>query len=179
MARFVLIVGLLTQVGITVAQSPLTVATAINDSAKYDGKAASIAALLHIGEHGMFLPGEGCVKRFDTARNEFACAVLVRLPNCPPSRNCPNSLVAFLDTVHERVKASRRPAPIPVILTGRLEVAPKRLVPIPNPPDVPGVPTAAYVQMGFGHMGAFDVQMIVEDARLSSDEELKRLLSPK
>ena len=179
-ACLVFIMGLLIQVGTDVPESPLTVAGAIKDSAKYDGKRVAIAAPLFLSIHGIFAEGEGCNKRVNALKREFACAVLIALPECRrPDTTCTQGLISLSNVIRERVEASLRLAPIPVLLTGKLEVAPRRFVERPLAPDIPGVPKGDYIQMGFGHMNAFDVRLIVTDARLLSDEELARFRSSK
>ena len=56
--------------------------------------------------------------------------------------------------------------PIAVMLTGKLDVAPRKAFPIQPPPVVPGLPTEEIIEIGFGHMNAFPIQLHVLDGCL-------------
>ncbi len=53
-------------------------------------------------------------------------------------------------------------------LTGTLTPPRKVFVKDPLRPPIPGWPEGEYVEMGFGHMNAFPVQLTVTDGRILS-----------
>ena len=144
--------------------APLSVADAINNSAKYDGRAVSITGILFAGmEHGSFLEGSGCVERMSAMKRPFGCAIDLRWPICSAEGACSFSLV---DLLRELRPLAREASSVRVTLTGKLAAAPIIWKSFYPPEVIPGIPNGEYVTMGFGHMNAFPVRLTVTDARV-------------
>jgi hypothetical protein len=175
--RLTTMIALLMQVAANNPLGPLSVPETFNNSARYDGRTVRVSGTLVFGGHGLFLEGEGCVARFNAAKHPFACAVLLdQWPDCRQgASSCSQELTGLMDKIRERVGTPRPHASIPVLLTGRLEVAPQRCM--NNPPPLDRIRDC--VNVGFGALNAFDVRLRVTDGRISSPDELMRPPAPK
>jgi hypothetical protein len=170
--RCALIICLLMQSAANQPLVPLSVPDAVNNSAKYAGRTVRVSGTLILGVHGLFMRGEGCDTLLDAAKHPFACAVLVdQWPNCQQSgSSCSQELIGLLDKIRERTETPLPRASIPVLLTGKLEVAPERCANHQPPLDR----IRDCTKVGFGAMNAFDVRLRVTDGRISSEVELMR-----
>jgi hypothetical protein len=158
------------------AASPLSVADAINESANYADRSVTITGSLFITIEVTALKGVGCIERMSALRRPFACAVSLILPDCKTAAaNCGQGLLDVISEVRG-IRLSREDSVVRVVLTGRLAVAPtvfREFFPsVPGLP-IPG-PRGEYVQMGFGHMGAFPVRLTVTDGRVLPAEKAGR-----
>ncbi len=162
----ILIAGLLLQ-----ASGPpriLSVAEAINNSVKYGDSLISVQGRLSASEEFTALEGEGCDVRINALKRPYVCAVSLRFRYGSADKDCSPELRNVLSSLR-KIRYSREASRITVVLTGKLTLPPRVYVEYAPPPAVPGLPKGEYVQMGFGHMNGFPVELIVQDGRIISD----------
>lgn len=155
--------------------SPILVREAVDHAAKYADRTVTVAGELIASLEVFAIAGDGCEVRLNKANEPFACAVLLRYPQCPPGETCKDPFADLRDAIREmRWGRSDRVALIRV--TGKLTLAPKVFVEYVPLPVIPGLPKGEYVVRGLGHMGAFLAELQVTDAREISAEEHRQLI---
>jgi hypothetical protein len=166
------LLALLAQSDSKQAAPPLSVADAINESANYADRSVTITGSLFATSEVTALKGVGCIERVSAMRRPFACAVSLLLPNCKTATaNCSQGLLDVISEVRD-MRLSGEDSVVRIVLTGRLAVAPTVFREFF--PAIPGLPSGEYVQMGFGHMGAFPVRLTVTDGRVLPAEKAGR-----
>jgi len=167
---WLLLVPFFAQLQSSVSPSPITVAEAINDSARYDNKEVTITGFLSVSEEWTRLKGTGCVERVNAMNRPFVCAASLNLPDC--SRNEKGCSPGLLEVVSEirRLRFSSLDGSKPISLTGKLSAAPLVWVPYFPSADLPGLPSGQYRPMGFGHMNGSPVKLLVTDGRVLTND---------
>lgn len=126
----------------------------------------TIAGVLTVSMEFTAVSGSGCTERINASKKPYACAVSLILPDCAgPQTGCSQNLMELCDGMH-RLVPSREHTPIPITVTGILQLPPKLFVEYTPPPVILGLPKGYYVERGFGHMGVFPAQLLVTDGRL-------------
>jgi hypothetical protein len=102
-----MLVAFLAQVQPSVPAGPISVAEAINNPARYDGKVVTITGFLSVSEEWTRLKGVGCVERLNALNRRFVCAASLQLPDCSRSEKaCPPGLLAVVSEI-QRLQSSR------------------------------------------------------------------------
>lgn len=126
------------------------VSEVVNDSAKYQGRTVTIKGNLVATDEVTALTGDGCTVRVNALKKPFACGVSL-------ARN------------------SRRALPTMISLSGRVLAAKKVFREYSPTPAIPSWPKGEYVEMGFGHMNAFPVELVVMDGQIATSEAPKHI----
>lgn len=163
-----LLAGFLMQAEDNEPPRQLSVAEVVNNAEANSGRAITVEGLLSASTEFTALKGDGCNTRMNPLKKPFACAIDLVFPSCKaPAPRCTAALVDVLNVIRSQ-GFSRAPMQITLRLTGRVIAPQKVFVKDPLPPPVPGWPEGKYVEMGFGHMNAFPVQLTVMDGRIVS-----------
>lgn len=165
-ASLIGLVSVILQINAERPAAPLSVAEAVNDGSKYINHPVTIAGVLTVSMEFTAVSGSGCTERINALKKPYACAVSLSLPDCArPQTGCSQSLIELRNRMR-RLVLSRERTPVPITVTGILQLPPKIFVEYTQPPVISGLPKGEYVEMGFGHMNAFPAQLIVMDGRL-------------
>jgi hypothetical protein len=112
------------------------------------------------------LKGAGCIELVSAMQRPFACAVSLVFPDCKtPDSHCSQGLLDVISEIRS-IRLSREGPDVRVVLIGQLAKAPTVFREFSPPTTIPGLPKGEYVQVGFGHMGAFPVRLTVTDGRI-------------
>jgi hypothetical protein len=155
----------------------MPVAEAVNNSSQYADSTVTITGSLLVTEEVTALKGVSCVERINALKRGFTCAVSLIFPDCNRNRDaCTSGLAEVLSEVRRMQSSRSGESTRSISLTGKLNVAQMVFVPYSPPTDLPGLPKGEYRPMGFGHMNAFPVQLVVTDGRVLRAENPSTLV---
>jgi hypothetical protein len=141
----------------------LLVAEAVNDAPKYSNRLVTIVGFLNVSDEFTAISGSGCAERMNMLRKPYSCAVSLRMPDCTRQETrCTPNLIELSNRMRQIFSTER----VQIAVTGTLQLPPKVFVEYSHPPVVPGLPKGEDVEMGFGHLNGFLLQLTVTDGRL-------------